>query len=127
MDVTIRSAPARDAMKKLVVERMPRLIIIDIITSEFPSVPKEIASILAMVNPMTTVKGLLRDWRDSLELLVKFFSSTVLLSEQFMFRQPCQTRFESPEVACVFCCFTSTGTANNDFFEYYELPCGAAA
>lgn len=70
MEVTMRSAPARDAMKKLVVERMPRLIIIDIMTSVFPSVPKKAASTLAIVNPMKTGKGLLPNWRDSLELFV---------------------------------------------------------
>jgi len=83
----MRSAPASDAMKKLVVERIPRLIIIDIMTREFPSVPKNIARMLAIVNPMTTVKAgllLLPDWTDSLELFVRLFSRAVLLNKQFM-------------------------------------------
>lgn len=63
VEVTTISAPASDAMKMFVVERMPRLIMIDIMTREFPSVPKKIASMLAIDNPMTAVKlGLLPDW-----------------------------------------------------------------
>ena len=89
VEVTMRSAPASDAMKKLVVERIPRLISIDIMTREFPSVPKNIARMLAIVNPMTTVKaGLLLladDWTDSQELFVTLFSTAVLLNKQFMF------------------------------------------
>lgn len=79
--MTIRSAAASDDMKKLVVERMLRLIITDIITRELPSVPRNMDTTLAIVNAMTTDKG--PPWvdRESLELLVKFFSSALLLNE----------------------------------------------
>lgn len=70
----MRSAPASDAMKMLVVERMPRLIVTDIMTREFPRVPKNMDTTLAIVSAMTADKGL------SCVALVKFFSSVVLLN-----------------------------------------------
>ena len=81
VEVTMTSAPASDAMKMFVVERMPRLMITDTITREFPNVPKKIANMFAMDNPTTALKLaplLLSEFLYPVKLLVKFVSSGVL-------------------------------------------------
>ena len=83
--MTIRSAAASDAMKKLVVERIPRLIITDIMTRQFPRVPKKMERMLPIVNATTIDRGLpALVAKNSLELLVKFFSIVVFLNKLSM-------------------------------------------
>lgn len=55
--VTTRSAAASDATKKLVVDRILRFMITDIITRRFPSVPRRIDTMLAMLKAITTDRG----------------------------------------------------------------------